>query len=135
VTKEKEAMKSLRLTAIGLAALALTACAALGAAAPSLISSIISGVSSPAVKTTSDTVLLEGTRALVLANNAYQGAANGLAPFVAAKRFTPAQVDRIEALSNKAYDLLQKGDTSLTAAQRAAGVFAIADELNRMIGK
>ena len=119
-------MKALRIGLVALAACAMSACATLGTAVSVL------GTVSPAVHTTSDKVVLEGTRALVLANNAYQAAANGIAPFVAAHAFTPAQVDRIEALSNRANDLLQKGDVGLTQAQRAAEVFAIADELAQL---
>jgi hypothetical protein len=138
-------MRSLKLAVLALAAsMSIAGCAALGAA--SSVVSILGHVS-PSVSVAGDKVVLEGTRSLILANNAYQAAANGLAPFVAAKRFTPAQVDQIERYSNCANALLQGDDATassacgvavgkaLTAADRAAKVFAIADTFSRMIGK
>jgi hypothetical protein len=138
-------MKSLRGAMLALAiGMSVAGCAAVGAA-----SSVISvlGTVSPSVSTTGDKVVLEGTRALVLANNAYQAAANGLAPFVAARRFSPDQVNQIERYNNCANALLQGDDATastacgmtvtkaLTAADRAAKVFAIADQFSRMISK
>lgn len=137
-------MRSLRIAVLAGAALLMSACAALGAAASAID---VLGQVAPAVTKTGDKVILEGTRSLVLANNAYQAAANGLAPFVRDKRFTPAQVDQIERYNNCANALLQGDDATassacgvqvgkaLTVADRAARVFAIADEFSRMVGK
>lgn len=126
-------MRSLRLALVAFASFAIVACAA---ALPLITTAVdVLGSRSTAVSVAADKVVIEGTRGLILAHNAYQAAANGVAPFVASKRFTPAQVDRIEALSNRAVFLLDKGDAGMTVAQRAAGVFAIADDLNRTIGK
>jgi hypothetical protein len=134
-------MKSLRIAALACACLAMSACAAAGAAISVL------GSLSPSVQTSGDKVVIEGTRALVLANNAYQAAANGVAPFVAAKRFTPAQVDQIERYNNCANALLQGDDAAatqacgttagkvITTADRAASVFAIADQLLKLKGQ
>jgi hypothetical protein len=142
---KEEAMKSFRMSVLAIAAcISMSACAALGVAASAVN---VLGQISPSVKTTGDTVVIEGTRGLILANNAYQVAANGIAPFVAAKRFSPDQVDRIEKASNCANALLQGDDataaascgtqvgSALTAADRAAKVFAIADEFSRLTGK
>lgn len=125
-------MNKLRLCIIALAACAVSACATLGAIGTAVD---VLGTPSTAVSATSDKVVLEGTRALTLANYAYAGAANAAVPFVRNKRLPPATVDRIEQLSNRANDLLEKGDSGLTLAQRAAAVFAIADQLNALIGK
>lgn len=125
-------MKSLKLAVLGALAFAITACGVLSLA--SSAASVL-GTHSTSVSSTADKVIIEGTRGLILANNAYQAAANGLAPFVANKRFPPATVDRIEKLNNRALFLLQQGDAGMTAAQRAAGVFAIADELSALAGK
>lgn len=122
-------MKSLKLAVLAFACLMTPACAAIGPAVA------VFGSISPSVHATGDKVILNGTRALILANNAYQGAALSVAPFVAAKRFTPSDVNRIEKLNDRALQLLQEGDAGMTVAQRAAGVFAIADELTRLTGK
>jgi hypothetical protein len=127
-------MRSFRIAGILCAlALSVSACAA---AIPLIGTAVdVLGKHSTAVSTTADTVIINGSRGLILANNAYQAAANGVAPFVAAKRFSPATVDRIEKLNDRALQLLDQGDAGMTLAQRAAGVFAIADELSALAGK
>lgn len=138
-------MRSFKITVLALAvSICVAGCAAVAAASSAV--SILGNIS-PSVHVAGDKVVLEGTRSLILANNAYQAAANGLAPFVRDKRFTAAQVNQIEQYNNCANALLQGDDATaatacgstvgraLTAAEKAAKVFAIADSFSRMIGK
>lgn len=77
-----------------------------------------------------DKVVLEGTRGLILANNAYQGATALIAVPVRAKKFSNDQLDMIEKLNDRALALLQGADKTLSIAERAASIMLIANQLN-----
>ena len=76
-----------------------------------------------------DKVVLEGTRGLVLAHNAYQAAAAAAAAAVRSGRLSPSQVDRVEAANAKALGLLNGADATLTTAQRVAGILNATNEI------
>lgn len=115
-----------------LAAAALSGCAAMSAI--SAASSVVSELS-PAASAGADRVVLEGTRGLVLANNAYQGASAALVPLVNSGKLTREQLLRIRDIDNQVYGLLTKADSGLTEAQRVAKALNLVDELNRIAGK
>ncbi|MDQ3024169.1 MAG: hypothetical protein M3R04_07290 [bacterium] len=110
--------------------LALSACAALPA-----VSVVADLITKPGVVAQGDKVVLEGKRAFLLAVNAYQGAANALAPVVASKRLDAATVNQIEALNERAHTLIGKGEDGIELADSTAGLFAIADEFSAIAGK
>jgi hypothetical protein len=117
---------------IALAAVALSGCAAMSAI--SAASSVVSALS-PAASAGADRVVLEGTRGLVLANNAYQGASAALVPLINNGKLTRDQLLRVRDIDNQVYGLLTKADSGLTEAQRVAKALNLVDELNRMAGK
>lgn len=80
-------------------------------------------------------VILEGTRGLLLAHNAYQGAAYAVAPLVRTGKLPAETVNRIEVLNEKAIALLRGADSTQSIASRSANLFAIADELLKLGGK
>ena len=106
--------------------------AALGSALA--VAETVSHVSST-VSVVGDKVQLEGKRGLILASNAYQAAGALVVPLINADKLSPAQVDRVEKLNAQAVALLSGAERGLSIAQRAAGVFAVADELTRIAGK
>jgi hypothetical protein len=112
--------------------LSLNGCAALGPALA--IADTVTTVSST-VSVVNDKVQLEGKRALILASNAYQAAGALVVPLINADKLTPAQVDRVEALNAMATRALAGSERGLSIAQRAAQVFAAADELTSLAGK
>lgn len=120
----------LKRCSIALAALSLAGCTMLRVDAPAAAPR--PPVTAPPVSTT-DRVVLEGTRALVIANNLFQGASAALVPALRAGMFTNEQLDKIEALKKRAEWLLAGGDTTLTQAKRAEAVIAIAETLYTMI--
>lgn len=120
-------MKKLVLAAALFAA--LPACAALTTAIP-IVTSL-----APAASDASGKVILEGTRGLIIANNAYQGATAALIPLVKNGKLSREQLQRIAEIDNKAYALLSTSGNGLTQAQRAAQVLNMVDELNRIAGK
>lgn len=113
--------------------LALAGCAALPVV--SAIGTVSDLISSPAATVVGDKVTLEATRGLVIAHNAYQGATAVVTPLVQAGVFNRDQLLKIKALNDRAKALLEGADTTLTAAQRTAGVLSIVDELNRIAGR
>lgn len=106
-------------------AFSLSGCAA---ALPAALDTVVS-ITKPAAAV-SDKVVLEGTRGLILANNAYQGAVALIKVPVQAKAFTPGQLDMIEHLNDQALALLEGADKTLTVAERAASLMLIANQLN-----
>lgn len=80
-------------------------------------------------------VQLEGKRGLIFASNAYQAAGAIVVPLIRADKLTSPQVDRVEALNRTAVALLAGTDKALSLADRAAGVFKVADELYRLAGR
>lgn len=116
-------MKALRAVALCLAAMSMTACAAL---AP--LASIAVSASKPAVAV-GDKVVLEGTRGLILAHNAVQGALAIITPLIRARVLTANQVNMVEVLTNQAERLFAGADTTLTVAERAASLMLVANQL------
>lgn len=114
------------------AALALAGCAGPLLTAVGTVSDLIS---SPVATVVGDKVTLEATRGLVVAHNAYQGTTAVVTPLVQAGVFNRDQLLKIKALNDRAKALLEGADTTLTAAQRTAGVLSIVDELNRIAGR
>lgn len=111
------------------AALSIGACAAL----PTIIETAVS-IATPAAAV-GDKVVLEGTRGLILAHNAYQGAAAVVAPLIRARVLTSAQVDRVERINNEAESLFNKAHDAKTSAQDAARIMNLANELSTLAGK
>jgi hypothetical protein len=111
------------------AALTLPACAA---AIPAALDTLVS-IAKPA-DAVGDKVVLEGTRGLILAHNAYQGAAAAAKVAVESNRLSPAQVDRIASANRRAYDLLNQADTTLSTAERVAAVLNAVNEMNIATG-
>ena len=104
-----------------------------GCAVPAAVETATAAI--PVARAAGGTVTLEGTRALVIAHNAYQGAAAALVPLVEAGAFDAGQLARIRALSDRAAALLDGADSTLTAAERAARVLTVVDQLNRIAGR
>lgn len=135
----------------GLAALALTACAVLGGASQVLgaiqaVASVAGRPASPAANQTAavvserdptigDKVIMRGTQGLIVANNAYQSAAAIAEAYVRSGLATPAQLQRIRQLNDRAIVLLERGGQGLSLAQRAAEVLNIVAELNLFSGR
>lgn len=114
------------------AVLSLSSCAAVG---PGLsILDKVTSVSQPAAAV-SDKVVLEGTRGLVLAHNAVQGAIAVVNPLVRARVLSAAQVDRYEQLINQAERLFSGAGTTLSVAERTAAMLNIANEMNAIAGR
>jgi hypothetical protein len=86
-------------------------------------------ISKPAASV-GDKVVLEGTRGLILAHNAYQGAAALITVPVKAKKFNNDQLDMIAKLNDRALALLNGADATLSIAERAASIMLIANQLN-----
>ena len=119
------------------AALALANCAAI----PTAISTI--GGLSQAVSVNQDKVLIPATQALIVAHNAYQGAAAAatgainlctktpqLAPCVSLLR----KIDQIGALSDRAKALLDEADRGHNVAANAAEVMNIVTSMKSLAG-
>jgi hypothetical protein len=112
------------------AALTLPACAAL---APIALDTAVS-ILKPA-EGVGDKVVLEGTRALILAHNGYQAAAASAAAFIRSDRATPAQVDAIEAADKQVYYYLDGAGRALPIAERAAGIFNAQNRVLAALGR
>jgi hypothetical protein len=100
------------------------------AALPAALDTLVS-VAKPAAAT-SDKVVVEGTRGLILAHNAAQAGMALVTPLVRNRALSPGQVDRYEFLVNEVEKYAVTGRTTLTVAERAAMLFNIADEFNLM---
>lgn len=120
-------MKKLFLLLIPLS-LATSSCTALGAAGAVL--GVGDGISA-----SSDKVVLQGTKALAIAADAYAGAASSAAVVVRGGHLSNAQVTKLRELNDKALKLINQADTGLSYAQRAAQVYSIIGELHSVIGK
>lgn len=117
------------------AALALANCAAIPAAI---------GPITQAIAVNKDKVLVPATQALIVAHNAYQGAALTAAAALNACNLTPnlspcvalkARVPQIEALSNRAVALLAQADAGQNVAANAAEVMNIVSTLKSLAGR
>lgn len=82
-----------------------------------------------------DKVVLEGTRALILAHNAFQGAAAAAAPLIRSGAMSREQVDLAEDITNRAEMLFATAGGGLSEAQRAAAILNLADQMNKLAGK
>lgn len=90
--------------------------------------------------TVGDQVIMRGSQGLIVAHNAYQGAAalaEGAirAKLAAGTPFPVATLQRIKVLNDRAIFLLDVGGGGLTQAQRAAEVLNIVAELNVFGGR
>ena len=111
------------------AALALTGCAS--ATLPAL--GTLVDIARPA-KAAGDTVVLEGTRGLIIAHNAYQAAARLAAAAVRTNRLTSAQVDAIEKADARVSFYLDGAGSTLSAATRAAEVLNATNDVLTVLG-
>jgi hypothetical protein len=119
-------MKSIRIAALCIAAMSMSACAAV-VPALGVLNNLVS-VAKPAAAV-GDKVVLEGTRGLILAHNAFQGALAIVTPLIRARILTSGQVDMVEVLVNQAERLFDGADASLTVAQRAASLMLLANQM------
>lgn len=119
------------------AAFALPGCAALPA-----ISAI--GSLTQAVTAGSDKVLVPATQALIVAHNAYQGAAALATSAITACTITPSvpgcvslkgKLPQIGALSDRAKHLLDEADRGQNVAQNAAEVMNIVATMQSFSGR
>jgi hypothetical protein len=76
-----------------------------------------------------DKVILEGTRGLVLAHNAYQAAAATASAAVRSGRLSPAQVDKIEAANAKALEMLNSAEGTLSTTERVAAILNATNDI------
>jgi hypothetical protein len=99
--------------------------------------SVLGGVVSDStpVAAVSDKVVLQGTKGLAVAADAYAGAADSVAIAVKAGHFNDDQLRTIQALNDRALALLKGSDSTLSYAQRAAGVMLVVTQLHAIIGK
>lgn len=123
-------MKNMKIAILGVLSAVLVSCAAIAPVALNTLTSI----STPAAAV-GDKVVVEGTRGLILAHNAAQAGIALVNPLVRQRALTSAQVDRYEAIINEVEKLAVTGRTTLTVAERTAGMFNLANELNVMGGK
>ena len=82
-----------------------------------------------------ETVTVPATQALIVAHNAYQGAAAAVTVYAQSGAMTPSQAERLTVLNDRAIALLDSAGNTLTVAQRAAGVFDVVAEINSIIGR
>lgn len=114
---------------IPIAALSLTGCAA--AALPAI--GTLVDIARPA-RQVGDTVVLEGTRGLIIAHNAYQAAARLAAVAVRSNRLTPAQVDAIERADASVAFYMNGAGTTRDAAERATAVLNSTNDILTVLG-
>ena len=108
----------------GLAALALCGCSTLAAVIPAGETAVA----------TSNTVLVDATKALAVAADAYSAVADSITVHVKAGGFNATQLQMISTLNDRALSLIKGTDTSLTVAQRAASLMTIVTQLHSILG-
>lgn len=109
------------------AALALANCAAL----PAL--STIGGLTQ-AITVNQDKVLVPATQALIVAHNAYQGAAAAATVAINSGLVPKDKLPQIAALSDRAKALLDEADRGQNVAQNAAEVLNIVNSIHSFAG-
>lgn len=97
----------------------------------------VAGAVADGISVHADSVTLEATKALAIAADAYATAANSAAAAVRVDtpHLTDDQLRLIQTLNNNAAKLLSGADSTLTVAQRAAGLSLIVTQLHSIIGK
>lgn len=110
---------------ITFAALALPACAALTTAA----------TVTQAIATNRNTVEVPAVQALIVANNAYQGAAALAEVAVKSGKLTPDQLATVSRLNDQAIAILETAETATNQAEKAAELMNVVNSLNAVIGK
>lgn len=110
------------------ACLSLTSCAAALPAIGTLVTSAL-----PA-KAVGDTVVLEGTRGLILAHNGYQAALALATAAVKSNRLTPAQVDALEKADARVAFYIDGAGSTLSAAERTAEVLNATNDILTTLG-
>lgn len=112
------------------AALSLSGCGAIAAQA-------LEGLVDPGKPAAvyGDKVVIEATRAMIWAHNAYQLTANLAAVAIRNGKLTPGQVDAIEAANKEALRYLDMGQTGLTYADRVAGLLNVVNRINVILGR
>jgi hypothetical protein len=103
-------------------------------AAPAVTAPAPTGIIATVDRVT-DKVVLEGTRSLLLAHNAYQGAEAVLTPLVNAGTIPRSQLERIRTINNLIIGLLEAGNAGQSAGVRAAQIFNLVGELNLIAGR
>jgi hypothetical protein len=117
-----------RLIFVSAAALLLSSCTTVGA---TLGGAAISALT-PA-DAVGDTVVLEGTRGLILAHNAYQAAATSAAAAIRAGWLEGERLEKVDAANKRALALLNDADATLTDAERAAAIFNAVNDISQVI--
>ena len=87
------------------------------------------------ISSAGDKVVLEGTRALILAHNAYQAAAEAGVLAVKSGKLSPAQLDALSKANDRALALLGDASSGISAADKAAGIFAAVNDMNKAMGR
>lgn len=111
-----------------LAAAMLPACAAV---AP-MLGTI--GTVSDAISSRGNTVLLGGTKGLLMAHNAYQGAAAIATVAVKSGRLSGNQLNSLDRLNDQALAILVGARSARDQAKAAAELFTIVDRINDLVG-
>lgn len=104
-----------------------------GCAAAAIFDGVSPNVVS-AVDEARDVVVIRGTQSLIVAHNAYQGAAAALTPLVRAGVLPQGALDQIAKLNDRAIHLLEKGDAGQSVASRASEVIQISRDLDVIAG-
>lgn len=111
------------------AALSLAGCAAALPAVGTLVN-----VALPA-RAVGDTVVLEGTRGLILAHNGYQAALRLATAAIRTNQLTPTQVDLIEKADRRvAFVMNGQGMATLSIPERAAMVLNATNDILTVMG-
>lgn len=108
------------------------------AAAIALAGCTPASVNAPPPSAIADTVVLEGTRALVLAEYAYEAARTSALGLVRAGLIHGQTATQLRAINASAIGVLRQGKAARDAASRAAAarsLFDLVDQLNTIISK
>lgn len=118
-------------------AFALQGCAAasLAGAALDAATGPPGSVSQPVATTVADTVVVKGTQALIIANNAYQGVIAVGRVYLETGNPTPTTLAKLRELNDSALVALEKGAAGQSLADRAADVFNAVAGMQAIFGR
>lgn len=85
--------------------------------------------------TVSNVVVVPATQGLLVAHNAYQATAAVAEAAVRAGLVKGENLNRLEALNNRALHVLAIGDRGQSVAQRAAEVMNIVNDIRSIVGR
>lgn len=123
-----------------LAMIFVAASLALASCSPTVLTTpvVVAPVEIPAPQAATpagDSVIISATQALIVANNAYQGANAVARVAVASRQLDGAQLDRLAALDKRILFLLEKGEKGQSLASRAAEVLNLVPQMRALIGR